>query len=156
MRRYKQWTTETISEYGSLTNYLLAHRLPRTWGRPPFTPLSPIHFEDPSDYRVLLNDWPYGFPPNIKHMIIWTRTTIPTDSDIGDMTPESKKLIDSFVKRYFINRLGHGAEPQVIWFKNWAALQSVRALEHIHVLVRDVDPSVVEEWTREQGWHLGK
>jgi hypothetical protein len=147
--RYRQWTTETIAEYGSLTNYLLAHRLPKIWGTPPFTPLSSIPFEDPSDYRVLLNDWPYGFPRNITHMIIWTRTPILTDSDRGDITPESRKLIEGFVKRYFINRLGHDAEPRVIWFKNWAALQSVRRLEHIHVLVRDVDPSLIEEWTRD-------
>ncbi|KAH8667635.1 hypothetical protein BGZ60DRAFT_528925 [Tricladium varicosporioides] len=148
--RYRQWTTETVAEYGSVVNYLLAHRLPKMWGTPPFTPLSSIPFEDPSDYRVLLNDWPYGFPQNITHMIVWTRTPIQTDSDRGDITPESRKLIEGFIERYFTNRLGHDAEHRVIWFKNWVALQSVKTLEHIHVLVRDVDPSLIEEWTREQ------
>jgi len=83
-------------------------------------------------------------------MIAWTRTAIPTDSDIGDITLESRKSIESFVKRYFVDRIGRCAEPRVIWFKNWAALQSVRALDHIHVLVRDVDPCLIEEWTRDQ------
>lgn len=150
MSRYRQWTAATTAEYGSLTSYLLAHRLPKAWGTPPFTPLSCIPFEDPSDYRVLLNDWPYGFPPNITHLIAWTRTAIPTDSDIGDITLESRKSIESFVKRYFVDRIGRCAEPRVIWFKNWAALQSVRALDHIHILVRDVDPCLIEEWTRDQ------
>jgi Protein of unknown function (DUF3605) len=149
MSRYRQWTAATTTKYGSLTNYLLAHRLPKTWGTPPFTPRSCIPFEDSSDYRVLLNDWPYGFSPNITHMIVWTRTAIPTNSDIGDLTPESRELIDSFVKRYFVNRIGHDAAAQVIWFKNWAALQSVTALDHIHVLVRDVDSCLMYEWTRD-------
>jgi hypothetical protein len=150
MSRYQRWTAATTAEYGSLTNYLLAHRLPKTWGMPPFTPLSCVPFEDPSDYRVLLNDWPYGFTPNITHMIAWTRTVIPTDTDSGDLTLESRKSIESFVKRYFVDRIGHYAQPRVIWFKNWAALQSVKALDHIHVLVREVDPCLVEEWTRDQ------
>jgi hypothetical protein len=83
-------------------------------------------------------------------MVVWTRTSISTDSRTGDMTPESRAIIESFVRRHFVNRLGHGAEAKVIWFKNWGALQSVRGLEHIHVLVRDVDDWLVEEWTREQ------
>lgn len=148
-----QWTAETKAEYGNMTNYLLAHRLPKLWGSPPFTPVSKIPFEEPSDYRVLINDWPYGFVPGITHIVVWTRTTIETDSDKGDLTPESRKLVASFVKRYFVDRLGPGGEDRVVWFKNWVALQSVRALEHVHVLVRDVDPAIIEEWTREQKWH---
>ena len=41
----------------------------------------------------------------------------------------------------------------MLYFKNWVALQSVRALEHVHVLVKDVDPVLIEEWTKEQEWH---
>ena len=73
--------------------------------------------------------------------------------DRGDMTPESRRIAAAFVKRYFVDRLGPGGEDRVLWFKNWVALQSVPALEHIHVLVKDVEPSVIEEWTREQEWH---
>ncbi|KAK5663892.1 hypothetical protein OQA88_100 [Cercophora sp. LCS_1] len=149
LRRYMKWTAETKAEYGNMTNYLLAHRLPKTWGTPPFTPVSKTPFQEPSDYRVLVNDWPYGFVPGIAHLVVWTRTTIETDSDRGDMTPESRKVVAAFVNRYFVDRLGVGGEDRVVWFKNWVALQSVRALEHIHVLVRDVDPVIVEEWTRE-------
>ncbi|KAK3368211.1 hypothetical protein B0H63DRAFT_528586 [Podospora didyma] len=153
LRRYMKWTAETKAEYGNMTNYLLAHRLPKAWGSPPFSPVSHTPFEDPSDFRVLKNDWPYGFTPGIVHIVVWTRTVIPTDSEKGDMTPESRKTVDDFVKRYFVERLGLGGEDRVMWFKNWVALQSVRALEHIHVLVRDVDPAVVDEWTREREWH---
>ncbi|CCC05384.1 unnamed protein product [Sordaria macrospora k-hell] len=154
LRRYMKWTAETKASYGSMTAYLLAHRLPKAWGAgPPFTPVSDVPFADPSDYCVLLNDWPYGFEPGITHIVVWTRTVIATDDDKGDMTPESRKIVDDFVKRYFVDRLGPGGEEKVLWFKNWVALQSVRALEHIHVLVKGVDPAVIEEWTRVRELH---
>ncbi|KAK1831723.1 hypothetical protein QBC39DRAFT_350769 [Podospora conica] len=153
LRRYMKWTAETKAEYGNMTAYLLAHRLPKIWGSPPFHPVSPIPFENPADYRVLINDWPYGLEPGITHIVVWTRAPIETDSDKGDMTPESRRRVAAFVKRYFVDRLGPGGEDRVLWFKNWVALQSVPALEHIHVLVRDVEPSVIEEWTREEEWH---
>jgi hypothetical protein len=147
------WTAETKAEYGSMTNYLLAHRLPKAWGRPPFQPISTTPFDNPSDYRVLVNDWPYGFVSGITHIVVWSRTVIPTDPVTGDMTPESRKIVGDFVKRFFVDRLGPGGEDRVTWFKNWVALQSVRALEHIHVMVRDVDPGILAEWTREQDYH---
>ncbi|KAK3332526.1 hypothetical protein B0T19DRAFT_105544 [Cercophora scortea] len=153
LRRYMKWTAETKAEYGSITDYLIAARLPKAWGSPPFSPVSPIPFKHPSDYRVLVNDWPYGFAPGITHIVVWSRTPIATDSGVGDMTPESRKAVASFIQRYFVDRIGPSGEDKVLWFKNWVALQSVRALEHIHVLVKDVDPALLEEWTREREWH---
>lgn len=153
LRRYMKWTADTKAAYGSLTNYLLAHRLPKAWGTPPFRAASPIPFAEPSDYRVLLNDWPYGLTADVTHIVVWTRTTIPIDERTGDMTPESRCIFGNFVARYFSDRLGPGGEDRVLWFKNWVALQSVRSLEHIHVLVKDVDRAILDEWTREEDWH---
>ncbi|KAG5925357.1 hypothetical protein E4U42_004392 [Claviceps africana] len=147
LRRYMSWTAETTAQYGSMTQYLLANRLPRTWGQPPFTPESHIPFAETSDYRVLLNDWPYGLERNIIHFVVWTRTPIPTEDEEGDMTPESRALVAAFATRYFVDALGQDGEQRVLCFKNWVALQSVRALEHIHVLVKDVDDDVLERWT---------
>lgn len=36
---------------------------------------------------------------------------------------------------------------QVIWFKNWASLKSVKSVEHFHVMLFDPDPEVVREIT---------
>ncbi|ROW17546.1 hypothetical protein VPNG_00712 [Cytospora leucostoma] len=149
LRRYIQWTAETKAAYGSMTNYLIQHRLPGSWGSLPFTPASLIPFADPSDYSVLVNDWPYGLAPGITHIVVWTRTAIPTDPGTGDVTDESRKLIGEFVKTYFVDRLGPGGDEKVMWFKNWVSLQSVRALEHFHVLVKDVDPALIADWTKE-------
>lgn len=148
-----KWTAETKAEYGSMTNYLMAHRLPKTWGPPPFKPASDVPFADPSDYRVLINDWPYGMTPNMTHIVVWSRTPIETDNVRGDMTPESRKVVSDFIQRFFIDRLGPGGGDQVLWFKNWVALQSVRALEHIHVIVRDVEKDILDEWARELECH---
>ncbi|KAJ4391763.1 hypothetical protein N0V93_005383 [Gnomoniopsis smithogilvyi] len=149
LRRYMDWTAATKAEYGSMTNYLLQNRLPKAWGGLPFTPVSETPFADPSDYRVLINDWPYGLTPDITHIVVWTRTLIPTDPETGDVTPESRQLIRDFVQRYFADKLGPGGE--VMWFKNWVSLQSVRALEHIHVLVRNVDPATLRQWVTIEG-----
>ncbi|KAK2003395.1 hypothetical protein LX36DRAFT_687569 [Colletotrichum falcatum] len=153
LRRYMKWTADTKAEYGSMTQYLLANRLPKPWKAPPFTPKSLVPFEDPSDYRVLANDWPYGLGTGITHIVVWSRTIIATDPDTGDMTPESRRTVQEFVDRYFVDGLGEGGAERVVWFKNWVALQSVRALEHIHVLVRDVDAEVIKKWTEEKPWH---
>jgi hypothetical protein len=153
LRRYMKWTADTKAEYGGITNFLLAHRLPKAWGPPPFKPVSNTPFADPSDYRVLINDWPYGFVPGITHIVVWSRTPIATDNAVGDMTPDSKRTVTEFIKRYFIDSLGPGGEDRVVWFKNWVALQSVRTVDHVHVLVRDVEPAVLQAWTKELECH---
>lgn len=150
LRRYMQWTREIKAQYGSMTSYILANRLPAAWGQPPFTPKSSTPFEDPSDYKVLINDWPYATEPDTTHLVVWTRTLIPTDADKGDLTPESRALVGDFVRRYFVDALGPGGEERILWFKNWVSLQSVRSLEHFHVMVRGVDDDMLERWTGER------
>ena len=41
-----------------------------------------------------------------------------------------------------------GERPR--WFKNWVSLQSVRGVDHVHVLVRDAPLELLEKWTRRQ------
>jgi hypothetical protein len=153
LRKYMKWTTETKAKYGSMTQYLLVHRLPKAWGAPPFTPKSAVPFEEPSDYRVLVNDWPYGLTSDISHIVVWSRTLIATDPDTGDMTPENRQTVAAFVKSYFADRLGPDGQDRVLWFKNWVALQSVRSLEHIHVMVRGAGKDLLDDWTKELDCH---
>lgn len=145
-----KWTAETKATYGSMTQYILDNRLPKAWGQPPFTPANATPFADPSDYRVLLNDWPYGLDPEITHIVVWSRTLIPTALETGDLTPASRAQVQNFVKTYFVDSLGPGGSDRVLWFKNWVALQSVRSLEHFHVMVRKVDDDTLERWTGER------
>ncbi|TAQ86064.1 hypothetical protein B7494_g5609 [Chlorociboria aeruginascens] len=144
--RYMAWTRDVKAEYGSITAYILRQRLP-SWGSPPFAFSSHIPFHDPSDYRILVNDWPYALTEDITHLVVWSKTPIATDDREGDVTEESRKTIEDFVKRSFGDRLG---EDRVLWFKNWVRLQSVRALEHVHVMVRGASKEDLEFWTGEK------
>lgn len=71
----------------------------------------------------------------------------------GYITEESRALIQKFVDATFVERLaGEGvkdAEKNVLWFKNWTGLQSVRSLEHVHILLKDVPQTLILEWTGE-------
>lgn len=61
--------------------------------------------------------------------------------------------MDAFVNRTFVQRLelkgSADANEKVLWFRDWGALQNVRGLENIHVLVRDVREAIIEEQTDE-------
>lgn len=121
---------------------------------PVFTVQDPKPFADPSDYRVERNDWPYGiFGAEITHLVVWLKVRLSVEPETGLMTGESKALAEEFVKEMFVGRLrkeGPGAEARVLSFQNWTALQSIRGLEHVHVLVRDVSDEVVDEWIGER------
>ena len=159
---YKSWSKGIVAAYGSITAYMCAERLRWTplpsscaESGPLFHVVNPIPFGHTEDFRILRNDWPYGsFEPDITHLIVWLKPRIPTDPETGLTTPESSQLIDAFVHSTFVKRLEQGSlntdvPEKVMWFKNWGALQSVRGLEHIHVLVKDVPEKIVEEWTGE-------
>lgn len=73
------------------------------------------------------------------HLVCWTKSPIPTLTNsvpAGDLTPDVRRIIEDFVERTFSRTLG---KENVLWFKNWASIQSVRSVEHIHVLVRGAD-----------------
>jgi len=116
---------------------------------PRFAVHDPIPFANPSDFRILINDWPYGLAPGITHVIVWLKTRLESDPNRGDMTPKSRRQVEDFIQKTFIDRVKDlpGEKEKVIWFKNWTALQSVPGIEHVHVLVRDVPDEIVAEWT---------
>lgn len=153
--KYGRWGAQTRAKYGSIINYLIQHRFPKVWGNTlPFTPNSETPFNDPTDYIVLLNHWPYALENGIVHLVVWTRTPLCVDKIKGDLLPESRVAVNEFVRKFFVERLGDNGENKVLWFKNWASLQSVRAVDHVHILVRDVHPFIIDEWTRAPECHL--
>ncbi|KAI4120840.1 MAG: hypothetical protein LQ338_006731, partial [Usnochroma carphineum] len=151
----------TKEDYGTITNYICKERLhwtpsplpPATssddpaggGGGPKFADMkSATPFADARDYKILVNDWPYGLAPGITHIVVWLKNRLDTDDAEGDLTPESRALVAGFVKRTFVDRVG---ADRVMWFRNWTGLQSVREVEHIHVLLRGVSEEVVDGWT---------
>lgn len=137
-----------------MTNYICQRRLhwvpsAQAGHGSSFVYNSSIPFTDPADFKILFNDWPYGFTPDISHLVVWSKTPISVKPETGEVTQESKALIEDFVDKTFVQRLAKEgpAVDRVMWFKNWTRLQSLRAVEHFHVLVRDVKPSILSEWT---------
>ena len=156
LRRYIKWSSETKAAYGSVPNFVMRERLrwdplpsstPQTGPR--FEVKNPVPFADEADYQILINDWPYGLTPGIKHLIVWLKTRLESEPIRGDMTPRSRQQIEAFIQTKFVDRVRGlpGEQEKVIWFKNWTALQSVPGMEHVHVLVRDVPEKIIEEWT---------
>lgn len=154
LRRYLAWSHRTKQQYGSITNFVIQERVHWTplspTGPPRFAYHSDIPFEDPRDYAVLINDWPYGFEEGIIHLIVWTKTPIAVDDIRGDVTPESRRLINDFVERYFVRDLDEDGVDRVTWFKNWVSLQSIRGVDHVYILVRPVPQPVLRKWTERE------
>ena len=156
LKRYIFWTNQIKSEYGSMTNFVCKERLHWT-PSPASTGDGPVFecederpFASPGDHKILQNDWPYGMETGIVHIVVWLKTRIPVQQPEGYLLPESKTLIDGFVQRTFRERLaqdGKQAGDRVMWFKNWVGLQSVKGLDHFHVLVRNVPEHILAEWT---------
>lgn len=146
-------------EYGSVWAYLLGQRL--GWGKGgegegkgegtgalEFKVKSAVPFAHADDYLVLRNDWPYALAPGISHMIVWLKQRLPVDAD-GALTVAGREAVEAFVAREFREGCQEGVVGEkVLWFKNSTGLQSVRSLEHVHVLVRGVEGEVLGRWGR--------
>ena len=94
------------------------------------------------------------------HLVVWTKFATPSDAVTDDLLPESRAELDGFVRQTFGRVCG---EENVIWFRNWGALKSVHAVEHLHVLLWEPsreflaqltrgDCPMVDRWTEEEGW----
>ena len=106
-----------------------------------FFPVSVVAFS----ISILYNKFPYYFEPNVKHICIWSKLKIPVDknSEVGDISVMTKKLINRYLEKTFVAK---GISwDQIVWFKNWLSLQSVRSISHIHVILKDVDDKFVDE-----------
>jgi hypothetical protein len=151
LAKYQTWANEIKEEYGSIVNFLLQKRL--YWqplpsddptATPKFATKNPTPFAERSDYRILVNDWPYGLEPGIKHICVWLKTPLPVDDIKGALTEEGFIMVNNFMKETFEKGLGLDGMDKVIWFKNYTATQSIRAVDHVHVLFRDVNGEVVD------------
>ncbi|EMC99832.1 hypothetical protein BAUCODRAFT_63054 [Baudoinia panamericana UAMH 10762] len=132
---YRKYCVELVQQYGSVMNFAMQERLQWTDLNPKAAP-----FENPSDYRILYNDWPYGVDHRIVHLVVWTKYVFPSDPSTTDLTPQARRQINDFVDEVFVSNCGR---EDVIWFRNWAALKSIHAVEHFHVMLYDPDPEFV-------------
>lgn len=153
LKAYLAWTAHVKEKYGSVMTYLLQQRL--FWdpiedetGALTFNVRSPTPFADRNDYKILRNDWPYAFEPGIHHIVVWLKHRLLVDAE-GSLNDEGRKSIDKFMRTEILPKLGAEKPGRgIIWFKNPTNLQSVRSLEHVHLLVKGVDEETLDTLTQ--------
>lgn len=98
-------------------------------------------FECEDDLMILPNHFPYYFEADVAHLCVWSKKSIDADpnSPIGDISPAMRGLIERYVIKTFVEGLGIPRE-NIVWFKNWLALQSVQAISHVHVVIKGITP----------------
>ncbi|KAK9469619.1 hypothetical protein V1512DRAFT_269192 [Lipomyces arxii] len=133
LRKYLRWKGGIVKDYQSIANYVLTERL--KWGPDPTLAKAKGTklFELKDDYKILLNDFPYGFEDGIVHVVVWTKIAIPK-AELGDVSSEGREALQTFSDTKFRAQLNMSPD-QVLWFKNWAALQSIPEVDHFHVLL---------------------
>lgn len=102
LRRYHEYNWGLKQEYGSVLKFILTERL--FWEEPLKAKAAP--FKDPSDLKILCNDWPYGIDPSILHLVVWTKFELQADPITDDVTDRTRKEIDEFVREKFYKRMG--------------------------------------------------
>jgi hypothetical protein len=157
LRRYKAYTAKLKQQYGSVMNFVMAERL--KWqdlvpqgelfsnpGKITATRLNTVRSLTLAidDIRILLNDWPYGIDTRIIHLVVWVKFQLEEDAISGDLTDTARQQLDLYVDQTFRAHVGAG---NCIWFKNWASLKSIHAVEHFHVMLFNADARFVEDVT---------
>jgi hypothetical protein len=165
LRQYRKWTEGIVREYGSMMRFVLEERL--GWkeggeiglegrfgekGTPVYSVfivyldewLLTIPPTSTANWKILRNDWPYGLDTRIVHLVVWTKFSFPSDPLTDDLVPASRAEIEGFVRQTFSRVCG---EKNVVWFRNWGELKSVRAIEHFHVLIFEPPVGFVERVT---------
>lgn len=106
----------------------------------------PFAHED--DYKILRNDWGYAVEEGVYHIVAWSKNPLPVD-EMGALNEEGRGIVERFVEREFRKLVGEErVGEKVLWFRNPTGLQSVRGLEHVHVLVRGVEEGILGRWMR--------
>ncbi|KAI4740693.1 hypothetical protein E4T50_08884 [Aureobasidium sp. EXF-12298] len=139
LRRYKAYVARLKQQYGSVMNFVMAERLRWQDLVPQGEP-----FSNPNDIKILLNDWPYGIDSRIVHLVVWVKFQLEEDAISGDLTDAARRQLDLYVDQTFRDHVGAG---NCIWFKNWASLKSIHAVEHFHVMLFNPDAKFVEDVT---------
>ncbi|CCH62637.1 hypothetical protein TBLA_0H03560 [Henningerozyma blattae CBS 6284] len=97
-------------------------------------------FASRESFKILQNDFPYSYDPQIVHLLIWSKIKLPIykDESINLKNEELNSKINRFLK---LNMEGRENVIDYDWFINYTVLQSIEAVSHIHLLVylKDVE-----------------
>ncbi|KAK1079791.1 hypothetical protein LTR33_006096, partial [Friedmanniomyces endolithicus] len=142
LRLYKEYCAKLVEEFGSVMRFVVEERL--GWGGGKVDLEVEGGLEDPANYKILQNDWPYGIDSRIVHLVVWTKFPLLTNPATEDLTPEAHAEIERVVDETFVAKCGR---EKVVWFRNWTSLKSIQAVEHFHVMLFDPEAEFVREVT---------
>lgn len=93
-------------------------------------------FCNPHDVCITLNDFPYSIEGKTLHFLVWVKFPMNPDpeSEIGDIDDSMKQIIEKYVDLTFVQR-AHVNRENLIWWKNYTLIQSIKSIPHVHVLV---------------------
>lgn len=102
-------------------------------------------FTNRDDLKIVPNHFPYYFEDDVVHLCVWSKLRIEPDqaSPIGDISPATREVIEKYVSKTFVKAMGIARE-NILWFKNWEALQSVKSISHLHVIVKGMTQEQLE------------
>lgn len=147
-RVYRDFKKQLEAKRWDLVTHLLMQSL--HWLPADFDPHTPseksvlsVKYTDPrpfanaNDTKIIWNDFPYYYAEPVAHVCVWVKFPMEADphSEIGDISAAMKATVERYVVRTFCEGLGI-ARSDVIWWKNYTAIQSIRALPHVHVAIR--------------------
>ncbi|KAJ1659364.1 hypothetical protein IWQ61_001549 [Dispira simplex] len=119
---YERRREEIITEYGSMTQYVVTQLLKWEDLIDPTTKytkmVDSLASFDPSLAKLLPNDFPYAIDAAVSHYVLWYKAPLQRTS-----------ALDGFLKEQFP---GH----DILFFVNPPHLQSIRTIHHGHVFVR--------------------
>ncbi|KAH9905007.1 hypothetical protein F4778DRAFT_770232 [Xylariomycetidae sp. FL2044] len=145
LRNYILWHPTISLRYGGVAAYVQKEKLGWDKGT---AAKSEILLQHEDDYKIIRNDWPYAFTPDVCHLVIWSKVPFEINRETGLPSTETTKSVESFLDRVFGEGMGcWRKDDRLLWFKQKVAFQSVPALEHIHVLLRKVDDDSVTKLT---------
>ncbi|CAD6448028.1 1a9f4b13-8765-442a-882a-fa122e4c8120 [Sclerotinia trifoliorum] len=142
LRRYLEYCYNIKQKYGSVMRYMLDVKL--QWKESELI-AQDVPFRNEDDFKVSMNDWPYGIDAKIVHLVVWTKFALEDDPETGDTRDDVKREIDRWVDAVFGEKCGG---ENVIWFRNWRSLKSIHSVEHFHVMLYDPDSNFVRELTK--------
>ncbi|KAF7892617.1 uncharacterized protein EAF02_000155 [Botrytis sinoallii] len=141
LRKYLEYCYAIKQSHGSMMRFILDEKL--HWRESDLCARHPP-FSDAGEYKILLNDWPYGIDEKIVHLVVWTKFALEDDLETGDTREDAKRDIQTWVDRVFGEKCGG---ENVIWFRNWRSLKSIHSVEHFHVMLYDPAPEFVRKVT---------
>ncbi|KAI8883550.1 hypothetical protein K501DRAFT_333247 [Backusella circina FSU 941] len=113
---YVKWTSETIEQYGSVTNYLKKEKVI-------FPPDTDVDEKGRPITLILPNDFPYSVDPGITHVLIWSKV------------PLLKQHVESLLDERYGSSIYEWS-----YFVNPPEVQSIPSMPHVHVFMRKRSP----------------